>query len=111
MKKGKKIDIGVNVMAPKKGCEDPNCPFHGGLKVRGQIIEGTVASDKGHQTVVVEKKYSRYDNKYERSERRISRYSAHNPKCVGASLSDEVRLMECRPISKTKSFVVIEVKK
>jgi len=28
-------NIGVKVSPPKKECDDPNCPFHGGLKLRG----------------------------------------------------------------------------
>jgi len=109
--KVKNMDIGIDVTPPKEGCDDPNCPFHGGLKVRGQIIKGTVVSDKGHQTVVVERKYSRFNKKFERSERRVSRYSVHNPKCLSAATNDVVRVMECRPISKEKTFVVIEVAK
>jgi small subunit ribosomal protein S17 len=104
-------DIGIDVAAPTKECDDTNCPYHGSLKVRGQIIKGKVVSDSAHQTVIVERQYSRYNKKYERSERRISRYPAYNPKCINATVNNEVRIMECRPISKTKSFVVIEVVK
>jgi small subunit ribosomal protein S17 len=111
MKRGKKMDIGIDVTPPKEVCDDSHCPFHSGLKVRGQIIEGKVVSDKAHQTVVVEKKFSRYHKKFERYERRVSRYSVHNPKCLSASQDDLVKIMECRPISKAKSFVVIEVSK
>ncbi len=111
MKKQKKIDIGIDVDAPKKECGDPHCPFHGELRVRGQTIEGMVVSDKGHQTVVVEKEHAKYNKKYERYERRLSRYSAHSPKCLEAAVNDSVSIMECRPISKTKSFVVVRVKK
>ncbi len=102
------MDIGIDVAQPKEKCDDQNCPFHGGLKVRGQIIQGKVVSDKSHQTVVVEKKYTRYNEKFERSERRMSRYSVHNPKCITAAVDDTVKIMECKPISKTKSFVVVE---
>ncbi|MFQ5801141.1 MAG: 30S ribosomal protein S17 [Candidatus Hydrothermarchaeales archaeon] len=105
------MDIGIDVTPPSKECSDPNCPFHGSLKVRGQIIEGRVVSDKAHQTVIVEKEYSKYDKKYERSERKVSRYPAYNPRCINASPGDVVKIMECRPISKTKSFVVIEAVK
>jgi small subunit ribosomal protein S17 len=103
-----KMDIGIDVTPPKEECDDSNCPFHGGLKVRGQIIDGRVVSDKAHQTVVVEKEYTRYNKKFERSERRMSRYSVHNPKCINAAVDDTVKIMECKPISKTKSFVVVE---
>lgn len=102
------MDIGVDVKAPQRECGDENCPFHGRLKVRGQMIEGKVVSDKMQGTVVVERGYYRYLKKFERYEKRRSRLMAHNPKCIGASLGDVVRLMECRPLSKKKTFVVIE---
>ena len=50
----------------------------------------------------------KYDSKYERYARSSSKINAHNPASVGASEGDLVTLMECRPLSKTKSFVVIE---
>ncbi len=101
-------DIGVDVKPPKKACSDPNCPFHGSLRVRGQIISGLVANDKMKGTVVVRKDYYRYLKKYERSEKRRSRLSAHNPPCISAKVGDKVRVMECRPLSKVTNFVVIE---
>ena len=33
-------DIGININPPKAECNDVNCPFHGSLSVRGQVIEG-----------------------------------------------------------------------
>ncbi|MEE3207661.1 MAG: 30S ribosomal protein S17, partial [Candidatus Thermoplasmatota archaeon] len=33
---------------------------------------------------------------------------AHSPASVGAREGDSVTIMECRPLSKTKSFVIIE---
>jgi small subunit ribosomal protein S17 len=101
-------DIGVDVKAPEKSCSDKNCPFHGHLKVRGQIIEGIVVSDGMQNSVVVQKDYLRYIKKYERYEKRRSRILAHNPPCISAKRGDRVKIMECRPISKAKSFVVIE---
>ncbi len=101
-------DIGVDVKAPEKSCTDKNCPFHGHLKVRGQIIEGVVVSDGMNNSVVVQKDYLRYIKKYERYEKRRSRILAHNPPCISAKRGDRVKIMECRPISKAKSFVVIE---
>jgi small subunit ribosomal protein S17 len=107
--KSKKIrDIGVDVPPPKSSCEDEYCPFHGTLSVRGQIIEGVVVSDKMQKTVVVKKEYRRYIPKYERYEWRTGRYIAHNPSCIDAKVGTKVRIMECKPLAKTKSFVVIE---
>ncbi|MEE8168017.1 MAG: 30S ribosomal protein S17 [Candidatus Hydrothermarchaeales archaeon] len=102
------MDIGVDVELPKKKCEDRNCPFHGSLKVRGQIIKGNVVSDRMSNTVVVERNYLHYLRKYERYEKRKSRYLVHNPSCLDVKVGDDVRFMECRALSKAKSFVVIE---
>ncbi|UCE39508.1 MAG: 30S ribosomal protein S17 [Thermoplasmata archaeon] len=103
-------DIGVDIIVPKKRCDDRNCPFHGTLSVRGQMIEGEVISDKMQRTVIVEKNYRRYIPKYERYELRTGRYMAHNPPCINARTGAKVKIMECRPLSKTKAFVVIEQK-
>ncbi len=103
-------DIGFDVKSPSSECTDPNCPFHGSLSVRGQTIDGVVATVKMNKTVVVERNYLRYVQKYERYEKRSSRYSAHAPACLGLKAGDRVTIAECRPISKTVSFVVIEKK-
>jgi len=101
-------DIGINVRKPEKECEDADCPFHGTLPVRGQILEGEVVSDKAPKTVVVQRIYLKKIPKYERYEKRRSKIHAHNPPCINAKLGDVVKIAECRPLSKTKSFVVIE---
>jgi small subunit ribosomal protein S17 len=101
-------DIGIDVAPPAAECSDMNCPFHGSLPVRGQVIEGTVVSIKMDKTAVVERKYLKYQNKYERYEKRTSRYSVHAPACFELKVGDHVTVMECRPISKTVSFVVVE---
>ena len=101
-------DIGINVKAPEEACNDPNCPFHGTLPVRGQTIVGTVKTNRMQGSVIVEKEHMRYVPKYERYEKRTSKYAAHCPPCINVEVGDEVRIMECRPLSKTISFVVVE---
>jgi small subunit ribosomal protein S17 len=101
-------DIGLDVQPPKETCSDANCPFHGSLKVRGQVIRGVVASDRMRGTVVVRRDYYHYLKKYERYEKRRSRLLAHNPPCINARVGDKVRIAECRPLSKATSFVVVE---
>lgn len=101
-------DIGLDVKPPDRECLDKNCPFHGVLPVRGQVLEGIVVSDKMNKTVVVQREYLKYIRKYERYERRRSKIHAHNPPCINAKIGDFVKIAECRPLSKTKAFVVIE---
>ena len=102
-----KKSIGINVSPPEKMCEDEKCAWHGRLGVRGKVFKGSVRSAKSHSTVVVEWGYHRYVSKYERHERRKSRVTAHNPPCIRAREGDNVVIAECRPLSKTKSFVVV----
>ncbi len=104
------VDIGIDVRVPEKECEDENCPFHGKLPVRGQIIEGVVVSAKAPKTVVVLRSYLKKIRKYERYEKRRSKIHAHNPPCIDAKEGGRVKIAECRPLSKTKSFVVVEKK-
>ena len=105
------LNIGLNVQAPTQECHDVNCPFHGTLPVRGQVITGKVVSDRMKGTVVVERDYLHYIRKYNRYEKRSSRIHAHNPPCLQAKAGETVTIAECRPLSKTKSFVVVEVQK
>lgn len=93
---------------PKKACEDKNCPFHGALPVRGRVLDGVVVSAKMDKTVVVERNYLLYVSKFKKYERRRSRILSHNPPCVDAKEGDRVTIAECRPVSKTVSFVVVE---
>jgi len=100
--------IGIGTKPPQKTCEDPNCPYHGTLPVRGKILDGTVVSTKMGNTITVERGHFHYTKKYMRYERRKSRILAHNPPCLELKEGDRVRIVECRPISKEVSFVAIE---
>lgn len=93
---------------PKKSCDDRNCPHHGELPVRGRILEGVVVSAKMDKTAVIKRNYLYYVPKFRRYERRHSSISSHNPPCIDAKEGDRVKIAECRPISKTVSFVVVE---
>ena len=109
MKKQKSRNIGIDVKAPKETCEDEFCPFHGTLPVRKKVIEGVVVSAKAQKTAVIERQYIHFLPKYERYERRHTRIVAYNPVCISAKERDWVKIAECRPLSKTKHHVVIEV--
>jgi small subunit ribosomal protein S17 len=104
-------DIGLDVQPPAKECTDPKCPFHGVLPVRGQVLKGVVVSDKMNNTVVVQRTFVKKIPKFERYEKRKTKVHAHNPPCMNAKQGDNVTIAECRPLSKTKSYVIIEVGK
>tara|TARA_Y100000031_G_C8237437_1_gene394020 strand:- start:399 stop:815 length:417 start_codon:yes stop_codon:yes gene_type:complete len=93
----------------KSECKDINCPFHGGLKTRGRSFVGTVISTKMQKTITIEWEWRNYLRKYERYEKRRGKLKAHNPACINAKEGEIVKVVECRPISKTKNFVVISI--
>lgn len=79
------------------------------VTLHGRTFVGTVTSDKMMNTVTVEWERRRYVTKYQRYEKRSSSVKAHNPKEMHAKTGDIVRIVESRPISKTKNFVVVEI--
>jgi len=107
-KKVKARNIGLNVQPPAESCNDRDCPFHGILPVRGQILTGVVSSTKMHSSILVKREFLQYVPKYERYQKKTSTYAAHCPPCMKIKTGDNVRIAECRPLSKTISFVAIE---
>lgn len=101
--------VGLDVRPPESRCEDENCPFHGELSVRGQVLEGEVVSRTDPKTVVVGRERAQRVPKYERYEKRRSGIPVHVSSCLDLEVGDGVRIGECRNISKTKSFVALEV--
>jgi small subunit ribosomal protein S17 len=101
--------LGLDVREPETTCDDENCPFHGTLAVRGQVRNGTVASTDMEKTVIVEREYDVFVPKYDRYMKRRSRVPAHAPPCMPVEVGDTVRIAETRPLSKTKSHVVVEI--
>ena len=102
-----KFNLKENV--PQKKCEDKNCPYHGQVKVRGRYFQGKVVSDKMYKTVTIEKHFLKYIPKYNRYTRKRTKIHAHNPECIDAKTGMTVLIGETRPLSKTKSFVVLKI--
>lgn len=102
------MNIGIAAKPPEKECEDRNCVWHGNLKIRGRVFKGTVRSAKAHNTAIVGWRFHKYIPKYERYERRHTKVTAHNPPCIHAKEGELVVVAECRPLSKTKKFIIVE---
>jgi small subunit ribosomal protein S17 len=106
--------IGLDVPEPPEP-DDPEtydyetCPFHGELSVRGGTLEGEVVSTAMDRTVVVEREYDVQVPKYDRYMKRRSRVPAHVPGVLDPQEGDQVTIAETRPLSKTKSHVVVAV--
>ncbi len=106
--KQKVRNIGIVAKPPKKVCQDVLCPWHGSISLRGKVLEAKVISAKAPRTAIVEREYLHYLPKYERYEKKRSRIAVHNPDCINAKEGDKVKIAECRKLSKTKAFVIIE---
>jgi|TARA_Y100000310_G_scaffold342365_2_gene445330 small subunit ribosomal protein S17 len=100
--------IGIKVKAPTKECADKKCPFHGNIKVRGRSFTGIIIKKDVHRSATVEWTRKIKIPKYERFEKKRTKIHVHNPPCMNAKEGDIVNVMECRPLSKTKNFVIIE---
>lgn len=107
--KNKIKNIGIKTELPSvKVSKDKNDPFFGTLKLRGKVFIGKVISAKPHRTAKIEFPRLFPLKKYERFEKRRTRLLVHNPDSIKAIEGDTVKVIECRPISKTKNFVIIE---
>ncbi len=82
--------------------------FMGHYQFVVRLLTGMVSSTKMQNSIVVKREYSSFVPKYERYEKRTNKYAAHCPPCFKINVGDKVRIAECRPLSKTVSFVVVE---
>ncbi len=82
---------------------------HQPLRVRGAIVEGTVVSTRPKKTAIIEIPYVKKNLKFERLEKRKSRLAVHIPDGKVVQVGQKIRAGETRRISKTKSFVLMEV--
>ncbi len=89
-------------------CKDTHCPKHGTVRVHGRAFTATVVSARAPKTAIVEWERRYHVPKYERYERRVTKINVHSPDCIDAKAGDIVRIIECRPISKSKHFVIME---
>ncbi|MFZ5835308.1 MAG: 30S ribosomal protein S17 [Pseudomonadota bacterium] len=71
-----------------------------------RILQGVVVSDKGNKTVVVKVERRFPDPVMGKTVQRSKKYHAHDENNA-FSVGETVRIRECRPISKTKSWEVI----
>ncbi|MBI3034526.1 30S ribosomal protein S17 [Candidatus Woesearchaeota archaeon] len=104
---GKEPGIGMGIPFPKAACNDINCPFHGTLKVRGKTFAGSIVSAKMRKTAGFALERREFIRKYQRYEKRLTSIKVHNPDCISAKEGDKAVIMECRPLSKTKKFVIV----
>ena len=76
--------------------------------VEKKIIEGVVVSDKMDKTIVVQTERKLRHPLYKRVIRRRAKVYAHDEQGA-AKIGSRVRLIETRPLSKSKRWRVLEV--
>ena len=104
-------NIGLPVKEPKKKAvkNESDNPFNGSLAIRGKLFEGIVINAKAKGTAIIQKESPIYFTKFKRFGRSKNKIHAHVPSNLDVEEGDRVIGAECRPISKSVSFVVIEV--
>jgi small subunit ribosomal protein S17 len=75
---------------------------------RRRLLTATVVSDKMDKTRVVQIQKVAKHAKYEKPVRNFVRYKAHDEK-NSSKTGDIVRIMETRPLSKEKRWIIQEV--
>ena len=73
-------------------------------------LVGKVVSDRMQKTIVVAVEILFAHPKYEKPIIRTRKFKAHDPE-KRCKIGDQVKLQECRPLSKTKRWIVTEITK
>eukprot|EP01089_Gocevia_fonbrunei_P016069 TRINITY_DN489_c0_g1_i1.p1 TRINITY_DN489_c0_g1~~TRINITY_DN489_c0_g1_i1.p1 ORF type:complete len:164 (-),score=35.45 TRINITY_DN489_c0_g1_i1:87-578(-) len=106
-------NVGLGIKTPKSAINgtyvDKKCPFTGTVSIRGRIIRGVVISTKMKRTIIVRRDYLHYVPKYNRFEKRHTNIPAHCSPAFLLKEGDVVTIGQCRPLSKTVRFNVINV--
>jgi small subunit ribosomal protein S17 len=71
-----------------------------------KIFEGVVTSTKMKKTAIVLVERFKVHPLYKKRIRVKKKYHAHDE--IGVKVGDKVKIQECRPISKTKKWKIIE---
>ncbi len=77
------------------------------MSVKSELV-GTVVSDKMRETVVVAVERQGRHEVYGKTERRTSKFMAHN-EGNAARVGDRVAIAETRPLSRRKRWIVTRV--
>ncbi len=72
-----------------------------------RVLQGVVVSDKNDKTVVVRVERRFTHPLFKKTVRRTKKYHAHD-EANTAKVGQLVRIEECRPISKNKSWKLVE---
>lgn len=78
------------------------------LQSHKRVMTGKVVSDKMNKTIVIEVVRRVQHKLYEKYITRRSKFAAHDAD-EACNMGDIVKIVECRPISKTKTWMLLEI--
>ncbi|MDH5752312.1 MAG: 30S ribosomal protein S17 [Deltaproteobacteria bacterium] len=77
-------------------------------ETRRKVRQGVVVSNKMNKTIVVKVEKTFTHPLYKKVVKRTMKYHAHDEE-NSCKVGDQVRIMECRPLSRTKRWRLLEV--
>jgi small subunit ribosomal protein S17 len=83
-------------------------PVHAPVEGRRRVRQGVVVSDKAEKTITVRIDFARRHRRYEKIVRSSSTLHAHDEN-NDANEGDTVRVIESRPLSRTKRWALVDV--
>ncbi|KAK7197206.1 40S ribosomal protein S11 [Novymonas esmeraldas] len=105
--------IGLGFKTPAKALNgkyiDRKCPFTSNVVIRGRLLRGIVHSTKMDRTIVIRRNYLHFIKKYQRYQKRHKSLAVHCSPAFDPKHGDEVVIGQCRPLSKTIRYNVLEV--
>ena len=75
-----------------------------------RILKGKVIKNKSEKTIIVDVESTYMHKKYKKILRKNKKFAVHDEENV-SKVGDVVQIIESRPISKTKKFVLFNEKK
>lgn len=105
--------VGLGFKTPKAAINgkyiDRKCPFTSNVVIRGRILRGIVHSTKMKRTIIIRRNYLHFIKKYQRYQKRHKSLAVHCSPAFDPKTGDEVIVGQCRPLSKTIRYNVLEV--
>ena len=90
---------------PEASANDPTAPISRGQR---KVRQGVVVSNKMDKSIVVRVERRVKHRLYKKVMRRAKNYMAHDAENT-CKVGDRVRIMECRPLSRSKRWRLLEV--
>jgi small subunit ribosomal protein S11e len=104
--------VGLGFRTPKAAVQgrfiDKKCPFTGNVSIRGRLMRAVVHSTKCPRSIVIRRDYLHSIQKYQRYEKRHKNFTVHCSPAFEPRVGDEVIVGNCRPLSKTIRYNVLQ---